>query len=141
MLVNYFINNTTEPNDNELEVALGPAYSKFEEIFKYLVDTYKEEIRPEWKQYSKKMGWQLKIFKGKRNILFIVPFKNSFIVYFVFGDKAVQQVMESDLPEDIKTELQNARKYMEGRGINISITEDSGNVDDIKKLIKIKLDN
>lgn len=137
---NYFVGRTTEPQDKDMEVALGATYPLFEKIVQYLVDTHKD-IRPEWKQYSKKMGWQLKLFKGKRNILFVVPFEGSFIVYFVFGDKAVQQVMESDLPDAIKTELQNAKKYMEGRGINIPITNDTPNIDDIIKLIEIKLRN
>jgi len=140
MQVNYFVDKTTEPQDKDMEIALGSTYPLFEEIVKYLVDTHKD-IRPEWKQYSKKMGWQLKLFKGKRNIMFVVPFEGSFIVYFIFGDKAVQQVMESDLPDEIKTELQNAKKYMEGRGINILITQDTKNVDDIIKLIEIKLNN
>ena len=140
MLVNYFVDRTTEPQVKDMEVALGSTYPLFEQIVKYLMDTHKD-IRPEWKQYGKKTGWQLKLFKGKRNIMFVVPFEGSFIVYFTFGDKAVQQVMESDLPDEIKTELQNARKYMEGRGINLSITGETENVDEIIKLIEIKLNN
>lgn len=140
MPVSYFEDKTIEPQDKDLEIALGSTYRLFEEIFKHLVDIHKD-IRPEWKHYGKKMGWQLKLFKGKRNIMFIVPFEGNFIVYFTFGDKAVQQVMESNLPDELKTELQNAKKYMEGRGINLSITKDSENVDHIKKLIDIKLNN
>ena len=87
------------------------------------------------------MGWQLNLLKEKRNIMFVVPFDGYFIVAFIFGDKAVGQVLESDLPEEIKTELQNAKKYMEGRIINITITQDTKNVDDIIRLIEIKLNN
>lgn len=140
MPVNYFVDKTTEPQDKELETALGSTYFLFEKIFKYLTDTHKD-IRPEWKQYGKKMGWQLKLLKAKRNIMFVVPFDGYFIVAFIFGDKAVGQVLESDLPEEIKTELQNAKKYMEGRIINITITQDTKNVDDIIRLIEIKLNN
>ncbi len=140
MPVNYFADKAHEPQDKELEIALGSTYSLFEEIFKYLMDTHKD-ISPEWKQYSKKMGWQLKLLKGKRNIMFVVPFDGYFIVAFIFGDKAVGKVMESDLPKEIKTELQDAKKYMEGRIINITITQDTKNVNDIIKLIEIKLNN
>jgi len=140
MSVNYFVDKATEPQDEELEIALDSTYPLFEKIFNYLVDVHKN-IRPEWKQYSKKMGWQLKLLKGKRNIMFMVPFDGYFIVAFIFGDKAVGKVMESDLPEEIKTELHDAKKYMEGRVINITITQDTKNVDDIIKLIEIKLNN
>lgn len=140
MPVNFFIGKTTEPQGKDMEIALGPTYPLFEKIVKYLVDVY-PDFRPEWKHYSKKMGWQLKLFKGKRNIMFVVPLDGHFIVAFIFGDKAIGQVMESDLPDKLKTELQNVQKYMEGRVINITITEDTKDVGDIIKLIQIKLNN
>lgn len=140
MPVNYFVDKATEPQNKELEIALGSTFPLFEEIFRYLVDTHRD-VRLEWKQYSKKMGWQLKLLKGKRNIMFVVPFDGYFIVAFIFGDKAAGQVMESDLPEAIKTGLRDAKKYMEGRVINITIMQDTKNVDDIMKLIEIKLNN
>ncbi|MDR2038472.1 MAG: DUF3788 domain-containing protein [Bacteroidales bacterium] len=140
MATSYFEDKALEPRDKDMEVALGSTYRLFEEIFRYLVDTY-EDIHPEWKHYGKKIGWQLKLFKGKRNIMFIVPFEGHFIVYFSFGDKAVQQVMESNLSNELKTELQNAKKYMEGRGINLPITENTENIDHIIKLIEIKINS
>ena len=140
MPVSYFEDKMNEPRMEDLQIPLGSTYHLFEQIYEYLVDRY-EDIRPEWKHYGKKMGWQLKLFKGKRNIMFVVPFERSFIVYFSFGDKAVQQVIESNLPDEIKNELQNAKKYIEGRGINLSITKDCENVDNIIKLIEIKLNN
>ncbi len=140
MSVTYFEDKTREPQESELEVALGSTYPFFKEIFKHLEDNH-EDIRPEWKHYGKKTGWLLKLFKGKRNILFVVPFEGSFNVNFTFGDKAVQQVMESDLSDEIKIEWQNAKKYMEGRVVNFSITKDTDNIDHIIKLIEIKLNN
>lgn len=140
MPVSYFEDKMIVPQEVDLKIALGSVYPFFQKIYSYMDENH-TDFRPEWKHYGKKMGWQLKLLKGKRNIMFIVPFDKNFIVAFVFGDKAVQQVMDSDLPEEIKTELQNAKKYMEGRVINFSITEDSGCVADIIKLIEIKLNN
>lgn len=140
MATSYFEDKTKEPQDSEFETVLGSTYPLFENMFKYLVDTY-EDIRPEWKHYGKKIGWLLKIFKGKRNILFVVPYEKKFTITFTFGDKAVQQVMESDVSDEIKTDLQNAKKYMEGRVIVISITNDTENINHLIKLIDIKLNN
>lgn len=140
MATSYFEDKTKEPQDSELEVVLGSTYPLFENIFKYLIETHKD-IRPEWKHYGKNTGWLLKIFKGKRNILFMVPYEKKFTVTLIFGDKAAQQVMESEVSDEIKTELQNAQKYMEGRGIVISTTEENENIADIIKLIEIKLAN
>lgn len=113
MSVSYFEDKTKQPLDSELETALGPTYPLFEKIFKYLADTY-TDIRPEWKHYGKKMGWQLKIFKGKKKILFVVPFDKHFIVYFSFGDKAVLQVMESTVSDEVKTALQTHKSIWKG---------------------------
>jgi signal transduction histidine kinase len=58
----------------------------------------------------------------------------------VFGDKAVSVVEQSDLPEDIKTELRNARKYVEGREIRIEV-KFRKDVEVVKKVFDIKVAN
>jgi len=44
------------------------------------------------------------------------------------------------LPEAIKVELKNARKYAEGRGIRIEV-KSARDVENIQKLVKIKVKN
>jgi len=61
-------------------------------------------------------------------------------VAFVFGQKATDIVLAGDILPEIKTELKQARKYAEGRGIRIDIKNDQ-RIQDIKKLIEIKLAN
>jgi hypothetical protein len=52
----------------------------------------------------------------------------------------VAAVERGDLPEDIKNELKNARKYVEGRGLRIEVTSQK-EVEHVKKLIDIKVGN
>jgi hypothetical protein len=47
--------------------------------------------------------------------------------------------MNSNLNETIKNDLQNARKYAEGRGISLVIN-DSSQVESVLQLIRIKLE-
>jgi len=56
------------------------------------------------------------------------------------GDKAVQEVEKSDLPEEIIEALKHARKYQEGRSIQIFVktSEDFAHVE---KLVEIKINN
>jgi len=49
-------------------------------------------------------------------------------------------VEESDLPQNIKTTLKNAKKYMEGRGLSIEV-KSSKEVEIVKKLVEIKVNN
>ena len=98
------------------------------------------ELTEDWKFYGQKSGWILKTLRKKRNLFFFVPHKGSFHVSFVFGDKAVAAVEKSDLPQEIITELKNARKYAEGRGLRIDV-KSSADVEHIIKLVEIKVNN
>lgn len=89
-----------------------------------LWETLREALAPvteEWKCYGGKTGWQLKLLRGKRNLLFFTPLRGRFRLGFVFGDAAVAAVTESDLPPALKSELASARKYAEGRGIRLEV--------------------
>ncbi|MDP2887597.1 MAG: DUF3788 family protein, partial [Bacteroidota bacterium] len=59
---------------------------------------------------------------------------------FVFGQKATDFILESDISPEIKNDLRKATKYAEGRGIRIEI-KDNQILADIEKLIAIKLAN
>lgn len=59
---------------------------------------------------------------------------------FVFGQKATDEILESSISNEIKTELEQATKYAEGRGIRITVNNGSL-LHDIKQLIEIKLKN
>ena len=72
--------------------------------------------------------------------MYFLPRDGFFKVAFVFGQKATDKVMESSVSDFIKAELQNAKVYGEGKGIRIEIREKE-NLDDIRKLIRIKLEN
>ena len=76
----------------------------------------------------------------KRAIIYFLPRDKYFKVAFVFGQKATDIVLKSNISPDIKTELEQATKYAEGRGIRIDIKNDSI-LPDIKQLIEIKLKN
>lgn len=125
------------PNDKMLSNDLAETKIFFDEICKFIETNY-GDLKPEWKFYNKKSGWILKLFYKKRNVLFIVPCKKYFKTAFTFGEKAADLVFNSELPETIRKELIEARKYAEGRTIQIKVK----NVDDctnILSLIQIKL--
>jgi hypothetical protein len=111
----------------------------WKEIKKHLKAEYGELIE-DWKFYGQKSGWILKTLRKKRNLFFLVPSEGSFRLSFVFGDKAVAAAEQSDLPKDIITTLKNARKYAEGRGLQIEFKRQA-DVENIQKLVEIKVNN
>jgi hypothetical protein len=96
------------------------------------------ETNEEWKYYGVKNGWILKTFLKKRNLFFIIIYDDHFRVSFVFGDKAVNSIVKSNVADETKKSLKEARKYAEGRGISFEVY-DNKQFDDIQKLIKIKV--
>ena len=139
MSVSVFEDKATIPDDKMLAKALGKSNRLWQEIKKHLKAEYGELVE-EWKFYGQKSGWILKTLRKKRNLFFFIPLKDSFQVSFVFGDKAVAAVQKSDLQKKLVTELKNARKYAEGRGLRIDV-KNSADVEHIKKLVEIKVNN
>jgi len=132
-----FNDKSLKPNDNMLEERLGKNFKHFLKI-RESASKLAGETTEEWKFYGKKYGWQLKTFKKKRNLFFIIPTESFFKIVFIFGDKAVEEIKRSTISEKIITELVNTKKYMEGRGIAIEV-KNAKVVSDIKKLIEIKI--
>jgi hypothetical protein len=97
-------------------------------------------VLEEWNFPGKNYGWSFRMKFKKRTIIYLIPYTGHFNAAFVFGDKAVAVVEQSDLPRNIIDSLLNARKYMEGRGIQIDVNS-SKDIENIKKLIEIKLAN
>lgn len=137
---------TTDFNDKRVvpdEAALASEIGQSKEYFDRICTFIEQEtgqLTREWKHYGLKSGWTLKLLSKKRNLLFVGPERGYFVVAFVFGDRAVDAVVKSHLPESIKNELLNARKYAEGRGIRLEI-RDGNELESVLQLIRIKLDN
>jgi len=139
MAASVFEDKDTRPDDKMLAKALGKSNRLWQEIKKNLKVEYGELIE-DWKFYGVKSGWILKTLRKKRNLFFFVPLEGSFQISFVFGDKAVAAAQKSELPQELITELKNARKYAEGRGLRIDV-KNSADVEHIKTLVEIKVNN
>lgn len=98
------------------------------------------ELTVEWKHYGKKTGWLAKHLVKKRNLFFLVPMENSFRVSMTFGEKAISHIENSDLPDAVLTAVKTAKKYAEGRTIQIPVMNDV-DIQTVKSLIEIKLRN
>ncbi|TKG95119.1 DUF3788 domain-containing protein [Puteibacter caeruleilacunae] len=139
MAASIFDDKLVEPNESQMQTTLGDTYELYQEIRSFIKKTSKE-FTPEWKHYGKSSGWLLKLYSGKRNVLFVLPCDGYLKTSFIFGVKAVDAVMNSTIPDKHKTALNNARKYAEGRGLQIEV-QSWEDVDTVKELIKIKLAN
>jgi hypothetical protein len=134
-----FTDKTKTPNDNDLKEKLNDTFDHWQTIRKYLLEKYPTGQK-EWNYSGEKYGWSFRIKDNHRVILYLLPRDNYFKAAFVFGPKAISQIMDSKISGDIKKDLESATAYSEGRGIRIDIKE-AGIIEDIKALIDIKLAN
>jgi len=132
-----FNDKTNQPVDEILSEKIGENFQYWQDIKKY-VNERVGDTTDEWKFYGKNYGWQLKTLLKKRNLFFLIPYESFFKVVLIFGDKAVDEIEKSAISDQIKEEIINAKKYMEGRGIAIEV-KDGKNLSDIKTLIDIKM--
>jgi len=132
-----FTNKAETPDDSMLSEALGEMFKVWLEIRAYVFKVYPQAIQ-EWNLPGQKYGWSFRIKDKKRAIIYMLPRDKFFLVAFVFGEKATIDALGSNISPEIKSIIETAKVYAEGRGFRIEvITEDI--VGDIKKLIDIKL--
>lgn len=138
-MASYFTDRQSLPAKQDLKKALGKALVIWESIIDITKTLYPKAIE-EWNFPGEKYGWSFRLKDKKRAIIYLVPQDQFFKASFVFGQKAVDIILDSAIADNIKTELRNAKVYAEGRGIRIEV-KDKSCMEDIQELIKIKLAN
>ncbi|MFC1683404.1 DUF3788 family protein [Candidatus Zixiibacteriota bacterium] len=139
MSISSFDDKTNKPANDTLFKVLGASGKYWRQLKKHLEENY-GPITEDWKFYSQQSGWTLKMLRKKRNLFFFTPLKGHFQLTFIFGDRAVAAVEKSELPKDMIDKLKKAKKYMEGRGLQVEI-KSREDLEKVKKLVETKVSN
>jgi hypothetical protein len=137
METSIFSKKDERPDNFMLSRVLGDLYSIWMEIRSYVINAYPGAIE-EWNFPGQKYGWNFRIKDKKRAIVYLLPRESFFLVALVFGEKATSEALQSTLNQDVKDSIASAKVYAEGRGFRIEV-RNANHMDDIKKLIDIKL--
>jgi hypothetical protein len=137
MKTSVFTEKAVVPGQSQLAEALGSTARVWADLQDHLEAEYGPLVG-EWKFYSTKSGWVHKTLRKKRNLFFFTPLDGCFRLGFIFGDRAAAAVEASELPDEIKDELRNARKYAEGRGLTI-VVNSKEDLKSVNTLVQIKL--
>jgi hypothetical protein len=139
MLPNAFINKPEKPANDELTAALGPAKALWDQLIADLATECNAGIQ-EWKSYSPKYGWTLRLKHKKRTIVYLTPHLGCFGILFILGERAVQAARQSKLPRKVLAIIEEAPRYPEGTGVRLEV-KSSRDVAAVKKLAAIKAEN
>ena len=100
------------PSEVHIKEILKDSYLVLEAIRIFIRENVGETVE-EWKYYGINNGWVLKTFLKKRNLFFIVIYDGYFRISFVFGDKAGDSILESNVSDETKqsqTKLENMQR-------------------------------
>lgn len=76
----------------------------------------------EWKFYGASLGWQLKVSKGKRAVVYLIPHeRGGFLAALALKGKALEAVARMDLPGPLVDEILNGRELPEGRAARVVV--------------------
>lgn len=136
---NAFVGKSERPSNDELAAALGPTKALWDELASDLARENQIDVQ-EWKSYSPKAGWSLRLKHGERTIVYLIPLRGSFQAALVLGDKAVTAAQQSPLPARVRKIIAEAPRYAEGTGVRISVNGPE-DVSVIRTLARIKSEN
>jgi hypothetical protein len=132
-----FMDKMLIPDENSLSEALGNTYQLWKELLDSTINANKNLVA-EWNYGGAKYGWSFRVKDKKRVIVYLLPRDKYFKAAFVFGDKAIDTITQSNISQTITNELLAAKKYTEGRGIRIDVLA-TEILPDVQHLVAIKL--
>jgi Protein of unknown function (DUF3788) len=138
MQPNAFIGRAERPADADLIEVLGPAKELWDRLLADMTAQWNLKEH-EWNSYSIKHGWSLRVKRGKRNIVYLVPAKGTFNVSFILGGKAVEAAHTRKLSARVVKLVDQGTKYPEGTGVRLEIKSDR-DLAAVKSLTQLKLD-
>jgi hypothetical protein len=108
------------PSRNSVSLKLGAARDAWNAILDKLGAEY-GPLDAEWKTSKSDFGWMCVLRKGKRTLIYLTPEDGAVRVALVLGERAVGQALASSLSGEIKSLIEQARPYAEGRGIRFPV--------------------
>jgi len=126
---NVFIGHAKAPSDADLAAALGSAKPLWDRLCADL------QLPGEWHSYSRKAGWSMRLKRGERNVVYLIPGSGGFEASMVFGDRAVAAARDRGLAAI----FENAKRYPEGSAVRFPV-KGPRDFATLKKLVAIKLE-
>ncbi len=124
---------TAPPSEAEIGAVLGDAHSAFQAFL-----TRRGPTVAEWRRYSKKSPWVLKVSQAKRTLFYARPDSGKLKVTVLLGGRAVEAALAGRVSKQLRAAILEAKVFPEGRPVNVWIKRAS-DVGKVEELISVKL--
>jgi hypothetical protein len=131
-----FDDKAQPPDEKALRTALGPAKAHWDAIVAHGIDAF-DGVKPEWKFYGKKHGWQMKLLCKGRALLYLIPHERSFLAGLALRESALDAVRKAKLPKALVRAIEEATAYSEGKPARVEVTS-ARDVTTVRKLLAVK---
>ena len=121
------------PSDGELVDLLGRSHAAFQALAHGRAGT-----TCDWKRYTKKGPWVLKVSEGERTLFYLVPQSNQFEVTVVLGQRATAAALAGRVRPELHATIRSARPYAEGRPVRVLVTSKK-DLAGVEELVAVKL--
>ena len=95
-------------------------------------------FRCEWKRYSKKSPWVLRVSQGDRTLLYASPMAGAFEVTVVVGERAAQAALAGRVSKALHASIRAAKPYVEGRPVRVMVRTQA-DLAGVEQLVAVKL--
>ena len=126
-----------QPTEELIFSIIGDNSVYWENLIDYLYDNH-FDITEEWRFYNDGKAWLYRALRKKKTVYWAGVIKDTFRISFWFGDKAEPTLLASALPETIKEEFRNAKRYAHSRSISIEMHTPE-NLQNVIALIELKI--
>jgi hypothetical protein len=96
------------------------------------------DVQGEWRYYNDGKSWLYKMTRKAKTVVWIGVTEETFRTTFYFPDRAEPVIAGSSLPDNLKLEFKNAKKYGKTRGLTITM-KTNRDVENAVELLKLKL--
>src|SRR4030042_644585 len=136
MTVGSLLDKAQQPTPQDIEKTLGSARLLWEELTRFLAETY-PEIPPALSYGGKKYGWNLWYRKSGKSLLSLYPQEGYCVAQIVLGSTQVEQALALELGEAVGTLLRETPQFHDGRWLFIPVRTARDAVD-VKQLLQVK---
>jgi len=108
------------PNDDLIFSIIGNNRVHWIRLMEEIRSRYPDALE-QWNYYNDGKSWLFRIIRKKKTLFWIGVFLDTFRITFYFSDKAEALIERSDLPESIKDEFKNGKRFGKIRAVSIRV--------------------
>ncbi len=125
-----------QPTEELIFSIIGENSVYWEQLIEHLYENH-FDITEEWRFYNDGKSWLYRALRKKKTLYWVGIIKDTFRISFWLGDKAEPVIEGSTLPDNIKEQFRNAKRYGKLRAISIEMRSPE-DLENALKLIELK---